>query len=402
VTTDERVPRPREDLLLGGVADKALVLDRAGGRAHVLNSSAAWIWNLLDGERSVDDVVAVVVSASGLEPVRIRADVTATVERFVAAGLLGAAPEGPDARSPTTGPDVGSRRPPATGTEPVARHRLGPYRAIGLVATVAVDDPAIAAALASLLAGLVDQREPQVRYVVTDHDDPRHRAHLDGALIGAADDPDAIVAAVLVDLNRRAIEQATGRLLFHAGAVDLGGVAVALPAASGSGKSTLTAALVAGGAGYLSDEAAVIHPDTFVVEPYRKPIALAAASVDAVARSTGAPRAGRPRIGDVGPAPSKAHLAPSAFGPSSSGAPLAALVFPQYVPGATTELLPLGVEDALVALVPCTFAATWSLTDALDRVVALVESVPAHRLTFSDLDSATSCIRGSIRTGDPR
>ena len=57
----------------------------------------------------------------------------------------------------------------------------------------------------------------------------------------------------------------------HAGVVVLGGRAILLPAASGAGKSTLVAALLARGAGYFSDEFALLDGEGRV-HPYPRPL----------------------------------------------------------------------------------------------------------------------------------
>jgi hypothetical protein len=61
-------------------------------------------------------------------------------------------------------------------------------------------------------------------------------------------------------------------VFLHAGAVAWQGRAIVLPGASGSGKTTLVAELVRAGAGYLSDEFAVIRGDQVV--PYPKSLSV--------------------------------------------------------------------------------------------------------------------------------
>jgi hypothetical protein len=64
---------------------------------------------------------------------------------------------------------------------------------------------------------------------------------------------------------------ATDRTFVHAGVVVLGGRALVLPGDSFSGKSTLVEALVEHGAGYYSDEYAVLD-QRGKVHPYRRPL----------------------------------------------------------------------------------------------------------------------------------
>jgi hypothetical protein len=73
---------------------------------------------------------------------------------------------------------------------------------------------------------------------------------------------DRVVMAVLERLHARGI------LGTHAGVVDIAGRAVLLAGRSGRGKSTLTLGLVRRGAGWLTDELALIGDDDVTVLPY--------------------------------------------------------------------------------------------------------------------------------------
>lgn len=91
----------------------------------------------------------------------------------------------------------------------------------------------------------------------------------------------AAVGALLGELNRGAIEQFDG-FAVHAGVVSSAGRALAFPASSGDGKSTLTAACVAAGFDYVSDEALCLDFVTGRVMPYPKPLMLSPWSREAV------------------------------------------------------------------------------------------------------------------------
>ena len=75
------------------------------------------------------------------------------------------------------------------------------------------------------------------------------------------------------DLNFHIAQRARGYLFVHAGVVVWGGYAILLPGHSFSGKSTLTWALLQAGAGYYSDEYAVIDPGGYV-HAFARPLAL--------------------------------------------------------------------------------------------------------------------------------
>lgn len=78
---------------------------------------------------------------------------------------------------------------------------------------------------------------------------------------------------VVSDLERHVARQSRGFVLVHAGAVVWKGRAILLPGRSHAGKSSLVAALLAEGAGYLSDEFAVIDPEGRA-HPYARPLCL--------------------------------------------------------------------------------------------------------------------------------
>ena len=394
------VPTPRADLLASEVGDKALLLDRVGERAHLLNASAAWVWDLIDGARTAADITAIIAAATGLAPEVLRRDIDDAIAQFAASGLLvdgtlPAAPEPTDAR-PT------SPTPPVVAAEPAGDDgllRCGPFVAIGLSFAVRTDRAEVAEAIAPLLVELEADTSPVTSYLVTaaevaEDGSARYDLHVDGELLAGSRPLTATLETVLVDVNRRAIGQARDRLVFHAGAVDLGGV-VLLPAVSGSGKSTLTAALVASGARYLTDEAAVVRPETLLVEPYPKPLSLSAPSLAALARSEIS--IAEPAASDDEAVAGKRHVPVAHVGvPAAEPAPIAAIVFPTYEPDGPTTLTALSPEDALVELVPCTFTATWEVAGSLDHVVALVESVPAYRLVFADLADAVVLVRRTV------
>jgi len=63
-------------------------LDRLGDPPMVLEGTAASIWSAIDGQRTVDDVVAMVAEEYALPPDDIRADVEAFVADLAERGLV--------------------------------------------------------------------------------------------------------------------------------------------------------------------------------------------------------------------------------------------------------------------------------------------------------------------------
>jgi hypothetical protein len=81
-------PTRRAGITLERVGGEAILLDAGGGRAHVVNGSAARLWELLAGARDRAVLTAAFGAAYGLPAEAVRDDVDATLQRFASLGLL--------------------------------------------------------------------------------------------------------------------------------------------------------------------------------------------------------------------------------------------------------------------------------------------------------------------------
>lgn len=90
-----------------------------------------------------------------------------------------------------------------------------------------------------------------------------------------------IVGALLTELNLEALGEVK-HFAAHAGVIAAEGKVIAFPAESGDGKSTLTAACLAAGFDYVSDEALCIEYGTGEVVAYPKPLGLSRWSREAL------------------------------------------------------------------------------------------------------------------------
>jgi len=85
---DLRLPTPNTDVSLQRVGQEAILHDRRNGRAHVINESAAQIWELCDGQRTVDEIVSAFAAAYELPTADVRADVQYILAKFHELGVL--------------------------------------------------------------------------------------------------------------------------------------------------------------------------------------------------------------------------------------------------------------------------------------------------------------------------
>ena len=79
---DVRPPTPSNDVSLQRVGQEAILHDRRNGRAHVINESAAQIWELCDGQHTVDEIVSAFAAAYELPTADVRADVQYILAKF--------------------------------------------------------------------------------------------------------------------------------------------------------------------------------------------------------------------------------------------------------------------------------------------------------------------------------
>jgi hypothetical protein len=102
--------------------------------------------------------------------------------------------------------------------------------------------------------------------------DGRIRLSVNGETLWQGTDAGEIAAGFEVRLYQRLLAALIPDLLsLHAGCVELGGQACLFAATSGAGKSSLTTAAVLDGAGYLSDEFALLGPDGDIF-PFPRPL----------------------------------------------------------------------------------------------------------------------------------
>jgi hypothetical protein len=81
-------PRQRDGVRVEPVEDGLVAQSADGEAVHLLNVTAALIWELCDGTRTVDDIVFEVARRTREDPQRIRQDVTEALSMLGERGLL--------------------------------------------------------------------------------------------------------------------------------------------------------------------------------------------------------------------------------------------------------------------------------------------------------------------------
>ncbi len=85
---DLRSPTPNKDVSLQRVGQEAILHDRRNGRAHVINESAAQVWELCDARHSLDQIVSAFATLYALPDADVRADVQYILAKFHDLGVL--------------------------------------------------------------------------------------------------------------------------------------------------------------------------------------------------------------------------------------------------------------------------------------------------------------------------
>jgi predicted amidohydrolase len=188
-------------------------------------------------------------------------------------------------------------------------------------------------------------------------EDP-HQLFRDGELneIGPLE---TVIGSFELQLRNHVAKAAPDHVFIHAGAAAFEGHAISVPGESFSGKTMLVRALVRAGATYFSDEYTVLDREGFV-HPYPKPLAV--------------------RDGGDGFRGKSYHPAAD-IGVVTDGskARLGMVLCVEYRPGAVWEPEELTPADALVALIPHTFA---SPDRAAETMATLAAALSASVITL--------------------
>ncbi len=87
VTSDAR-PRQMPDITASDLDDELVLYNLRTDQVHVLNATAAAIWELCDGSLSVREIAAVLADACQVPLARVEPDVQNMLAEFHQAGLI--------------------------------------------------------------------------------------------------------------------------------------------------------------------------------------------------------------------------------------------------------------------------------------------------------------------------
>jgi hypothetical protein len=235
------------------------------------------------------------------------------------------------------------------------------------------------------------RRNYRIRGTVGDY-----RVIVGGRCVQRGRTAEGIVDFVLWDAHVRAIAGVHDRIALHAAAACRGGRAVLLPAPPDAGKTTTVAALVVSGFGYLTDEVALIDPETLDLRAYPRALRMNERSARLVTGNTETVTEQ-----SIGPA---RHLLCDELRPDSraDSARVAVIVEPRYRPGEATDLRPVSRAKMLTLLARNSFNIHRWGSAGVERLAALVAGTDAYRLTMGDLWEGVAAIESLFPSEEAR
>ena len=285
---DDVLVQAAPQFLSATIGPSLLLLDRWTGATAILDHGAAVVWtSAVTGPATATQIAQGIASDLGGSVELHLPHVQRAIDGLLDKGLLVAGPAGP---GKTAGGVVPGRPPSQTSAD--RRRRIADslqqhpdahtdVLRIGSSATTLVAfDGDLACFLRSHLDGLVVESatawDHQLAVIGSRRPDLPFRLLIDGVLKHRATSRHEVLRQVIFELNVLArTSAASTAIAVHGGAVERGGRVLLIAGASGAGKSTLTAALVQGGARYITDEVAVVDLPSGRLSPYPKPLDLA-------------------------------------------------------------------------------------------------------------------------------
>jgi hypothetical protein len=357
--------------------DLVVALD-AGGRR---------LWEALQAGCTLDDLVDASVQEGRVPAKTARASIVRALASWRELGLLGSGPEAERASSAET-PPLAQPAGRVLALDAVYQPGDGPVR-------VRCDDAILAGVIeAACRTCRVEVARDGLATIDVIEKDGCFAVRAEHAELARADGltPNRALArhrclTALLEIARRP-RQWLG--ILHASAVAADGRCVVLPGARGSGKSTLAAALVAAGAELVTDDYAPLERGTRLVWPVPYAPGIKRGSWRTLGRRF--PGLAALAVHQLAGLHIRyLNLDDTRVAPLDRGLPATALVFPRYQARAKLEAQPMTAAEALAEL--CHARSLMNRRPVvLAETLRWVETVPAYRLCYGDLDRAVEWI----------
>jgi hypothetical protein len=203
--------------------------------------------------------------------------------------------------------------------------------------------------------------------------------------------PHSLRHALIYEAAKSSYPDSQWLIFLHAGAVSNGRHCILMPGIPGCGKSTLTAALALEGFQYICEDIAPIVRESWNVASVRTRICLREGGCLALKEKypdletvPGTPRWGK----------QLRYLTPPDSNADSIQLPVHCIIFPEYAPGATFQLVPISSEEILAQLIQT--GAWFSEPQDENRIKELldwIQATPGYQLRYRNFEEAKTSIK---------
>jgi coenzyme PQQ synthesis protein D (PqqD) len=266
------VPQPADgvELLLAG--DEGILFDKVGQRLFHLNPFASCIWCHVEEGGRIEAVAEATGRSMQLEPARARRFVLDMLEKWQQLGLLrgGNVPR-PVVRDGQSADLWEPLAAPAIVQEITIKPERRQYQMLDTVFSFGFSDSSLEAAIHPVLAHLETCRDEPNPCPLDLVEAAGHIYLLqDGRVLGSCVARHGLAPLVQGIVGRLALRRYSYCMALHAAGLMAPEGVLLIAGRKGSGKTTLSAALLAAGWGYLSDDTILLHARTLdaVAVPY--------------------------------------------------------------------------------------------------------------------------------------
>jgi hypothetical protein len=377
--------------------DEILVFCSPTQSLYKLNATAAYIWCLLESGLTPNDIHAKIVEAFQIDPDRASGDIGELITEWLSAGLVvrPGADESP-VRLLEPQPEAS---PEAGPIESLSDEEFGrQFRFTLAEKTIRVRLPSTLEeeAVRPIFSHLETDNSPFGALLDVISRDGEYIIFSDEAAFGRATLPVELGPLLSQEALRIAYRSHDHLIAVHAGAVGNGEGAIVTPGPSGAGKSTLTAALIAAGFVYYTDEVAIIERGTHLLAPCPVSLRIKLGSWDVVRSLWKRPPSVCHTVAPDGQVINYVVPPEGSYAKTGTQAcPVKAMVFPRYDAAQGTQLSPMSKTEAVTGLQNAGYDVRGDLTSAkVTELVAWIKDIPCYSLSFRSLEEAVELVRG--------
>jgi len=390
--------RLRPDLSFLPLDDEMVVFSEETQSLVGLNASAAYIAQQVKAGRTPSTIARELAGNGTTSPEEARNWIATTLEALRSHGM---AADGP-LPEPSPGAQIDSQQqsqriaamPPYSPVEALAERRYRLLDTVALMRFAMVEQAeAVDAALGHLA---VDRRaEPNIlveidAVILGSRGSVRSNIYCDGKPVQFATGLHRLAPPVKALFWERAVDRYKFLFYIHAGVVGTGNKCILLPAAAGSGKSSLTAALVHRGYRYLSDEVALIKPNSFLVPPVPLAVCLKSTGWDVMSRYF--PQLGQLMRHQRMDTKVVRYIAPNPAAIQQTDAQVSHIVFPRYDANTVTEIRRIARSAALRRMMSeCWAAGHLDRTNVAD-LIRWIAQIDCYELPCASLEHAADLL----------